>query len=132
MNVASNCGFTKNNYKQLNALFDKHKEQGLRIAGFPCNQFMNQEPGCATDIKEFIKKNGIEWDMYDKILVNGKDAHPLYQFLKAKQPGFLTSAIKWNFSKFLVNRQGVPVARFAPTTEPNAIEKDLMPLLEAK
>ena len=130
VNVASKCGFAKKNYDQLNQLYSKHKDAGLKILGFPCSQFMNQEPGCAVDIKEFIQKNGVEWDVFDKIDVNGKNAHPLFTYLKSKQSGFLMSAIKWNFTKFLVNRQGIPVARFAPTTEPNAIEKDLIALLQ--
>ena len=129
VNVASKCGFTKKNYEQLNQLYAKHKEAGLRILGFPCGQFMNQEPGCSVDIKEFIKKNGVEWDVFEKINVNGKDAAPLYNFLKAKQSGFLLSGIKWNFTKFLVNKEGVPVARYAPTTDPIAIEKEILPLL---
>lgn len=91
----------------MNDLYAKYKDAdpGLRILGFPCNQF-KQEPGCATDIKEFIKKNNVEWDVFDKILVNGNNAHPLFVWLKAKQPGFLMNAIKWNFTKFLVNSEG--------------------------
>lgn len=128
VNVASNCGFTKRDYKALNDLYAKYKDAGLRILGFPCNQF-KQEPGCATDIKEFIKKNNVEWDVFDKVLVNGANAHPLYVFLKAKQAGFLMNAIKWNFTKFLVNKEGLPIARYGPTTSAAAIEKDLKELL---
>jgi glutathione peroxidase len=130
VNVATFCGFTKSNYKQLNELYTKHKDEGLRIAAFPCNQFNNQEPGCEVDLKEFIKKNDVEFDVYNKINVNGNNADPLYQFLKKKQGGFLIDAIKWNFTKFLVDKDGKPVARYSPNTEPNKIEKDIVPLLK--
>jgi len=129
VNVATNCGFTKSNYNQLNELYSKYKDQGLEIAAFPCNQFNNQEPGCSVDIQEFLKKNKVEFDVYDKINVNGKEAHPLYDFLKKEQGGFLVDAIKWNFTKFLVDKNGKPVARYSPNTEPNKIEKDITPLL---
>lgn len=129
VNVASKCGFTKANYQQLNEIYAKYKDEGLRILGFPCSQFMNQEPGCSVDIKEFIKKNNVEWDVFEKINVNGNDAHPLYNFLKTKQGGFLVSAIKWNFTKFLINKEGIPTARFSPSTEPNSIDKDIQALL---
>lgn len=125
VNVASKCGFTKNNYKQLNDLYSRYKDQGLAILGFPCNQFGHQEPGCDVDIKEFIKKNGVEWDMFAKIDVNGDDAIPLYHWLKSKQGGFLIDAIKWNFTKFLINRQGQPVSRYAPNKDPLDFENDV-------
>lgn len=130
VNVASNCGFTKTNYAQLNELYSKYKDQGLKVLAFPCNQFAGQEPGCETDIKEFIKKNNIEFDMFNKIKVNGDEADPLYKYLKKEQGGFLLDAIKWNFTKFLVDADGKPIARYAPNVEPNKIEKDLKPLLE--
>lgn len=129
VNVASKCGFTKSNYQQLNDLYSKYKDQGLRILGFPCSQFMNQEPGCSVDIKEFIKKNKVEWDVFEKINVNGNDAAPLYQFLKAKQGGFLMNAIKWNFTKFLINKEGIPVSRHSPSTEPKDIETQIAALI---
>jgi glutathione peroxidase-family protein len=130
VNVATYCGLTKANYKQLNELYDKYKDQGLKILGFPCNQFNNQEPGCSVDIIEFLKKNNVEWDVFSKIEVNGDGADPLYKWLKTKQKGILGfDGIKWNFSKFLINREGVPVNRYAPTTEPKDIEKDIKPLL---
>jgi len=100
VNVASKCGFTKNNYKELNELYSKYRDQGLSILGFPCNQFGFQEPGCDVDIKEFMKKNNVQWDMFAKIDVNGNDAIPLYQWLKTKAGGTITDAIKWNFTKF--------------------------------
>ncbi|RWS07248.1 glutathione peroxidase-like isoform X2, partial [Dinothrombium tinctorium] len=129
VNVASNCGFTKSNYKQLNELYDKYENAGLRILAFPCNQFLNQEPGCEMDIKEFAKKNNIRFDMFSKVDVNGKTAHPLYNYLKEQKGGLLGSFIKWNFTKFLVDKQGHPVQRYAPTVEPKNIEKDIEALL---
>lgn len=129
VNVATYCGLTKTNYKQLNELYAKYKDQGLKIAAFPCNQFGNQEPGCSVDIQEFLKKNNVEFDVYGKIDVNGDTAHPLYKWLKSKQGGTMGDAIKWNFSKFLVDKQGVPINRYAPTTEPVSIEKDIKKIL---
>lgn len=99
VNVATFCGLTKTNYKQLNELYAKYKDQGLRIAAFPSNQFSNQEPGCSVDLKEFINKNNVHFDVYAKIDVNGDTAHPLYKWLKSKQGGFMgLDAIKWNFT----------------------------------
>jgi len=129
VNVATNCGFTKSNYSQLNELYTKYKDEGLRIAAFPCNQFGGQEPGCSVDIEEFLKKNKVEFDVYEKIKVNGNDADPLYQWLKKKQGGFLLDAIKWNFTKFLVDKNGVPVSRHSPNTEPNKMEAEIKSLL---
>jgi len=119
---------TPKNYKQLQELHTKYAESaGLRILGFPCNQFGNQEPKSEAEIKEFATKNyGVQFDMFSKINVNGNDAHPLWKFLKNKQPGFLVNAIKWNFTKFLINKQGVPVARYAPNAEPLSFEKDII------
>jgi len=126
VNVASNCGLTKNNYKQLNELYEKYEKDGLRIVAFPSNQFNGQEPGCDIDIKEFAKKNNVKFDMYSKIEVNGDNAHPLYKWLKDQKGGLLGfDAIKWNFTKFLIDKNGVPVKRYAPTVEPKDIEKDL-------
>lgn len=128
--MATKCGLTKSNYKQLNELYDKFEKDGLRIAAFPCNQFGGQEPGCSVDIKEFIKKNGVRFDMYAKINVNGDSAHPIYKWLKSKEGGFLGfDAIKWNFTKFLINKEGVPVHRFAPTVEPKSIQPNIEKLL---
>jgi len=131
VNVATYCGLTKANYAQLNDLYSKHKDEGLKILGFPCNQFNNQEPGCSVDIQEFLKKNNVEWDVFGKIEVNGDGADPLYKWLKIQQKGVLGfDGIKWNFSKFLVNKAGIPVNRYAPTTEPKTIEKDILSLLK--
>ncbi|OTF69655.1 glutathione peroxidase-like protein, partial [Euroglyphus maynei] len=131
VNVASNCGFTKSNYQQLNELFDKYESRGFRVAAFPCNQFAGQEPGCDADIKEFAKKNNVKFDMYSKIDVNGSNAHILYRWLKLKQRGiFGTQAIKWNFTKFLINKEGQPIKRYSPTTSPNSIEADFKSMLD--
>lgn len=133
VNVASNCGLTKNNYKQLNELYAKHKDSGnFAILAFPCNQFAGQEPACETDLKEYVVKQKIEFDFFGKVNVNGKQAIPLYDYLKSKQGGMLGDFIKWNFTKFLCNKEGVPVKRYSPTTEPNQIEKDIVALLEEK
>lgn len=128
VNVATNCGFTKTNYKQLNELYAKYEEKGLRIAAFPCNQFFSQESGCDVDIKEFAAKNNVQFDMYSKIDVNGENAIPLYKWLKSKQGGILGfNSIKWNFTKFLINKDGIPIKRFGnPASD---IEPDVKALL---
>lgn len=102
------------------------ESKGLRILAFPCNQFGGQEPGSNEEIKKFAtEKYGVEFDMFSKIDVNGNDAHPLYSYLKMKQKGTLLDRIKWNFTKFVVDKNGQPVKRYAPTTEPFSIKKDL-------
>ncbi|VDK44687.1 unnamed protein product [Anisakis simplex] len=107
VNVASDCGLTNSNYTELKEVLEKYRDSGLRVAAFPCNQFGNQEPGCELDIKEFVnKKYAFEPDLFAKIDVNGENAHPLYKFLKAEQGGTLTNSIKWNFTKFLVDKEG--------------------------
>jgi glutathione peroxidase-family protein len=126
------CGFTNGNYPQLETLHEKYNEQGLSVVAFPCNQFGGQEPGTEAEIKDFVKQFDVKFDMMAKINVNGENAHPLYKFLKDKQGGLLGDFIKWNFSKFLVDRNGVPVKRYAPTTAPKDIEKDIIGLLNAK
>jgi len=128
VNTATNCGLTKTNIKELNELYDKYKDRNVVVLGFPSNDF-KQELDCETDIKEFVKKNKIEFDYFSKIKVNGNDAHPLYKFLQAKQPGTFGNFIKWNYSKFLVDKNGIPVKRYAPTTSPASIEKDIEQLL---
>lgn len=130
VNVASQCGLTHSNYAQLKNLHDKYKEQGLAIAAFPCNQFASQEPGNEMEIKHFIKETfNFEPDLYAKISVNGAEEHPLYKFLKSQKSGTLIDAIKWNFTKFLINRHGKVVERYAPTVQPNDIEEDIVKLL---
>lgn len=127
VNVATKWGATDRNYRELVALYDKHSEaDGLRILAFPCNQFGNQEPGTNEEIKEFAQgKYGVKFDMFAKIKVNGDEAHPLWKYLKEKQSGFISDAIKWNFAKFIIDKNGQPVARFATTTNPLAMEDDL-------
>lgn len=130
VNTASKCGFTYQ-YEGLQTLFDKYQEQGLVILGFPCNQFGQQEKGDSTEISEFCQLNyGVSFQMFDKIDVNGPDCHPLYAHLKSARPGILgTKKIKWNFTKFLVNKEGEVVARFATATKPEAIESEIQKLL---
>lgn len=129
VNVACQCGFTGSNYPQMQELHRKYEPQGLSVLAFPCNQFGGQEPNPEAEIKDFVKKFSVEFDMFSKIKVNGEEAHPLYKFLKSKVDGTFGSFIKWNFSKFLVNREGVPVKRYSPTTEPKDIEEDIIKLL---
>ncbi len=130
VNTASKCGFTPQ-YKGLEELYKNYKEKGLEILGFPCNQFGKQEPGNEEQITEFCELNfGVTFPLFKKIDVNGPDAHPLYKFLKNEAPGLLGSeAIKWNFTKFLVNQNGKVVKRFAPTDTPEKIEKHVQKLL---
>ncbi|MBE0484057.1 MAG: glutathione peroxidase [Bacterioplanes sp.] len=132
VNTASKCGFTKQ-YEGLEALWQQYKDQGLVILGFPCNQFGKQEPGDEAEIGAFCQKNyGVTFPMFAKVDVNGDDAAPFYQDLKAAAPGVMgTKAVKWNFTKFLINRQGEVVTRFAPTTEPADLAADIEALLGA-
>ncbi|XP_049858643.1 phospholipid hydroperoxide glutathione peroxidase-like [Schistocerca gregaria] len=127
VNVASKCGLTATNYKELEDLKTAYGEsQGLRILAFPCNQFNGQEPGDSEQIACFaLRTMGATFDLFEKVDVNGDDAHPLWKFLKKKQPGTLGNAIKWNYTKFVVDRNGIPVERFAPTTEPKKMESTL-------
>ncbi|XP_072932558.1 uncharacterized protein [Epargyreus clarus] len=126
VNVASKCGLTANNYKQLNELYDQYAEsKGLRILAFPCNQFAGQEPGDAEQIQCFIADRKVKFDLFEKIDVNGDSAHPLWKFLKYKQGGTLGSFIKWNFTKFIVDKEGVPVERHGPNTDPLDLVKSL-------
>ena len=133
VNVASKCGFTPQ-YAGLEALYQRHKDTGLAILGFPCDQFGHQEPGDEAEIKGFCSLNyGVSFPLFAKVHVNGDDAHPLYKFLKAEKKGLLGSeAIKWNFTKFLVDKEGNVVKRYAPQDKPESLEKDLTPLLEAR
>ncbi|MCB9763279.1 MAG: glutathione peroxidase [Alphaproteobacteria bacterium] len=126
VNTASRCGLTPQ-YEGLEALYQSYKDQGLEILGFPCNQFGRQEPGTASDIAEFCQINyGVSFPMHAKIEVNGADTHPLYVQLKAAKPGVLgTEGIKWNFTKFLVARDGTIVARFGPRQEPATLAGDI-------
>jgi glutathione peroxidase len=130
VNVASRCGFTPQ-YDGLEKLHVQFGDRGLAVLGFPCNQFGGQEPGTETEIKDFCRLNyGVSFPMFAKIAVNGPDAHPLYAFLKSERPGLLGStAIKWNFTKFLVDRSGRVTARFPPTTAPESLEAEIRKLL---
>ncbi|PSF38597.1 glutathione peroxidase [Aphanothece hegewaldii CCALA 016] len=130
VNTASQCGFTPQ-YKGLQELYDKYAAQGLVILGFPCNQFGQQEPGSEAEIQSFCETRfGVSFPLFQKIDVNGKNAHPLYQYLTKVAPGILgTEGIKWNFTKFLVDRSGKVVKRYAPLTKPEDLEKDLQSLL---
>jgi glutathione peroxidase len=130
VNVASKCGFTPQ-YKGLEALYEKMHDRGLEVLGFPCNQFGAQEPGTEKEIESFCELNyGVSFPMFAKIEVNGGDAAPLYKYLKKEKPGLLGSeAIKWNFTKFLVDRKGNVVERYAPNVEPQAIAADIEKLL---
>jgi glutathione peroxidase len=130
VNVASKCGFTPQ-YKGLEALYRKLKPRGFEILGFPCNQFGSQEPGSESDIQNFCSLTyDVTFPMFAKVDVNGASTHPLYQYLKSEEKGILgTEAIKWNFTKFLVSKDGKVMKRFAPATSPDAIEKEIVEIL---
>ncbi|XP_017862736.1 PREDICTED: probable phospholipid hydroperoxide glutathione peroxidase isoform X1 [Drosophila arizonae] len=131
VNIASKCGLTKNNYKKLTDLKEKYGERGLTILNFPCNQFGSQMPEADGEamVCHLRDSKADIGEVFAKIDVNGDNAAPLYKYLKAKQSGTLGSGIKWNFTKFLVNREGVPINRYAPTTDPMDIAKDIEKLL---
>ena len=126
VNVASKCGFTPQ-YTGLEALYEKFRGQGLAVLGFPCDQFGHQEPGDEAEIRNFCSLNyDVSFPMFAKIDVNGADAHPLYKYLKHEAKGLLGSeSIKWNFTKFLVDKDGKVVRRYAPTDTPESIDKDI-------
>jgi glutathione peroxidase len=130
VNTASKCGFTPQ-YAELQKLYDTWREKGLEILGFPCDQFAHQEPGTDEEIQQFCQLNyGVNFPVFAKINVNGKDAHPLFKYLrKQKKAGLLGDAIKWNFTKFLVDRQGNVVERFAPNTNPAELAPEIEKLL---
>lgn len=129
VNTATGCGFTPQ-YEGLQKLYDKYKEQGLEVLDFPCNQFGNQAPGSNEEIHEFCTlKYHTTFPLFSKIDVNGKNADPLFVYLKDNSKGFLGSNIKWNFTKFLVDRDGNIIERFAPTVEPEKIEDKIAELL---
>ena len=130
VNVASKCGFTPQ-YKDLQNLHEKYQDQGLEVLGFPCNQFGAQEPGTNEEVKSFCDLNyNVSFKMFDKIDVNGSDASPLFKFLKHESPGIMgTEAIKWNFTKFLVNKDGQVIKRFAPKDGESEIESELQKIL---
>jgi glutathione peroxidase len=129
VNTASACGFTPQ-YKGLQALHEQFGPRGLAVLGFPCNQFGGQEPGDARQIGEFCElRFGVSFPLFARIDVNGPAAHPLYQYLRQEKTGLLGSSIKWNFTKFLVDRSGTVVGRYAPTATPEGMRKDIENLL---
>ena len=129
VNTASKCGFTPQ-LKDLEYLYKEYKDLGLEILGFPCNQFLNQEPGDNKDVKNFCEINyGVTFDMFEKIDVNGSNTHPIYRYLKNQEKGIFTKDIKWNFTKFLIDRNGNVVKRYSPTTSPLKIKEDLDKIL---
>lgn len=133
VNVASKCGFTPQ-YTDLEKLYKEYKDQGLVVLGFPCNQFGAQEPGDENEIKNFCSLNyDVSFPLFSKVDVNGSNAHPLYEFLKNSLPGILgTKAVKWNFTKFLVDKNGQPVARFAPNDKPLDLADEIKKVLSFK
>lgn len=130
VNTASQCGFTPQ-YTGLQALHERYRAQGLEVLGFPCNQFGAQEPGDAPEIGAFCERNfGVSFPLFEKVEVNGADAHPLWRWLTSEAPGLLgIEAIKWNFTKFLVRRDGTVFKRYAPQTAPESIKADIESLL---
>ena len=130
VNTASQCGLTPQ-YEGLETLYENYKDRGFVILGFPCNQFANQEPGSEKEILEGCVINyGVTFPMFSKIEVNGGNAHPIYKYLKEKLPGFLGKKIRWNFTKFLIDRSGEPVKRFSPTFVPEKLVRDIDKLLK--
>ena len=130
-NTASKCGLTPQ-YEGLERLYRTHRDEGLVVLGFPCDQFAHQEPGGAEEISDFCTMNyGVTFPMFAKIEVNGDGTHPLFRWLKKERSGLLGGAIKWNFTKFLVGRDGTVLDRFAPTTTPDALEPDIAKALQA-
>ncbi len=130
VNTASKCGFTPQ-YEGLENLYTKHEDNGLVVLGFPCNQFKSQEPGDEKDIKNFCEINyGVSFPMFSKVDVNGENTHELFKYLKSETKGLLGESVKWNFTKFLVDKEGKVIRRYAPTVEPMAIEDDILALLD--
>lgn len=130
VNTASKCGFTPQ-YKGLQALYHKYADKGLVVLGFPCDQFAHQEPGSDGEIAEFCQRNfGVSFPLMAKVEVNGDGAHPVFKQLRKMAPGVIGDSIKWNFTKFLVSKDGDKVLRYAPTAEPEALESDIVKALE--
>ncbi len=129
VNTASKCGLTPQ-YEGLEKLYQKYRDEGLVVLGFPCNQFANQEPGNADAIQEFCEINfGVSFPMFAKIEVNGEGAHPIFKYLKDELKGLFGKKIKWNFTKFVIDKNGKPVKRFAPVTKPEKMESTIKKLL---
>jgi len=130
VNVASYWGLTDVHYEQLQGLYLELHDQGFEILAFPCNQFGRQEPKSNKEIKQFVVDKGATFPLFEKIYVNGKKAHPIYNFLRAKIGGIMGSSIKWNFTKFLCDRNGIPIERYSPPTKPYDIKNDILELLK--
>jgi len=131
VNTASKCGLTPQ-FKELEEIYKEYKEQGLEILGFPCNQFASQDPASNEEIQSFCFLNyGVTFTIFEKIDVNGENAHPLYKFLKNEEKGLFSKEIKWNFTKFLIDKEGKVVKRYSPTTKPLKIKDDILKLLNS-
>ncbi|WP_291653936.1 glutathione peroxidase [Clostridium sp.] len=129
VNTASKCGFTPQ-LKDLEELNKDYKDLGVEILGFPCNQFLNQEPGDNEEVKNFCQINyGVTFNIFEKIDVNGSNTHPIYKYLKEQEKGLLTKDIKWNFTKFLIDKEGNVIKRYSPSTSPLKIKNDIEKLL---
>lgn len=129
VNTATKCGLTPQ-FDGLEKLHQKYKDQGLVVLGFPCNQFAGQEPETNDTLEQTCRINhGVTFQLTEKVNVNGKNTHPVFEFLKSKKGGFLGSKIKWNFTKFLINKEGIVIERYAPTTVPSKIESDIIKLI---
>ena len=129
VNTASECGLTPQ-FKELEELYTVYRDDGFEVLGFPCNQFANQDKGSNKEIQEFCSLNyGVTFTMFEKIDVNGENAHPLYKFLRNEKRGLFSNKIKWNFTKFLINREGEVIKRYSPTTTPIKIEGAIKKLL---
>ena len=125
VNTASKCGFTSQ-FSGLEKLYEKYKDQGFEILGFPCNQFGGQDPGSHEEIKTFCQKNyGVTFPMFAKVNVKGPEAHTIFRYLTNNSKGVLGNGIKWNFTKFLIGKDGLVISRYAPTTKPEALEVDI-------
>ncbi len=132
VNTASKCGFTPQ-YRELQKLYESYKDKGLEILGFPCDQFAHQEPGNNEQIQEFCSINfGVTFPLFSKVDVNGQNAHPLFDYLRKKNPGIIGNSIKWNFTKFLVDKNGIPVKRYSPATDPARLAGDIEKLLNSR
>lgn len=130
VNTASKCGFTSQ-YDELQRLYKTYKDEGLVILGFPCDQFAHQEPGTDEEIAQFCKLNfGVTFPLFTKVKVNGRDADPLYKYLRKALPGKLGNNVKWNFTKFLIDRSGKPVKRYSPKVSPMEFEDEIQALLK--
>ncbi|WP_026672681.1 glutathione peroxidase [Alkalihalobacterium bogoriense] len=130
VNTATKCGLAPQ-FNELQSLYEKYNEDGFTVLAFPSNQFMNQEPGTDEEVQEACSLNfGVTFPIFKKIDVNGKETHPLFQYLKQETKGLVSSAIKWNFTKFLIDKEGKVVSRYSPTTTPEKIEGDIQRLLK--